>query len=396
MADLPLIGKLRKYKTENTKKYKPETFVLDVTNPRERFALWVDKDGQSELIYSPDGLKFNCKVIKRNNHEDDWMWFPTACSEYCNEVIILGDNEDLYKKLLSIFDVHDLIAHPLALFRELLDIAPEASADTLTTAFDKLKLQETVHNQNLAKTVGLSHEHIKAFIQIAENCSLETYKEYIRNNFSAEEMLKYADVIRCCSRVTDKETVKYIYKTFDKEKISSLINQYNDYIRMRRQLPIEVRGKFPKFPQVFNEQVHDDIMEEYRKQESKPLGERFQPLYEEVYPKANKYSYEYSDYVIFPPKEVIDLVNEGNKLRHCVGSYVESVATGQEYILYLRKKSKPDVPYFTINVDTTNKVRQIHGLRNCNLPDELRPIVDAWAKKFGLDASNCDGIRYHL
>ena len=119
-------------------------------------------------------------------------------------------------------------------------------------------------------------------------------------------------------------------------------------------------------------------------------------MYEEVYPKANKYSYEQDDYVIFPPKEVVDLVNEGNKLRHCVGSYVSSVATGQEYILYLRKKSEPDVPYFTVNVDTKNKVRQIHGLCNCNLPDKLRPIVDAWAKKFGLDASNCDGIRCHL
>ena len=396
MDNSQLIGKLHKYKTANTKKYKPNTFVLDVTNPRERFALWVDKNGDSELLFSENGLKFECKVIKRNGHEDEWMWFPTACSEYCDHIVILGDNEELYLKLLKIFDVHDLIAHPLALFRELLDLNPEADAEMLTTTFDKLKLQETAHNQNLVKTVSMPHDHIQAFMRIAEHCSLESYKEYIRNNFSAAEMLMYAPVIKCCSRFTDKETIKYMHKTFDVENMSRLVNQYTDYLRMRNQLPPEVRGNFPKFPPVFNEQVHDNIMDEYRRQESKPLGERYQPLYEEVYPKAAKYSYEHGDYIIFPPKEVVDLVNEGNKLRHCVGSYVASVATGQEYILYLRKKSEPDVPYFTVNVDTNNKVRQIHGLCNCNLPDELRPIVDAWAKKFGLDASNCDGIRCHL
>lgn len=370
--------------------------MLDVTNPRERFALWVDKNGESELLFSENGLKFECKVIKRNGHEDEWMWFPTACSEYCDHIIVLGDNEELYLKLLKIFDVHDLIVHPLALFRELLDLNPEADAEMLTTTFDKLKLQETAHNQNLVKTVSMPHDHIKAFMRIAEQCSLESYKEYIRNNFSAAEMLMYAPVIKCCSRFTDKEIIKYMHKTFDVENMSRLISQYTDYLRMRGQLPPEVRGNFPKFPPVFNEQVHDSIMDEYRRQESKPLGERYQPLYEEVYPKAAKYSYEQDGYIIFPPKEVVDLVNEGNKLHHCVGSYVSSVATGQEYILYLRKKSEPDVPYFTVNVDTNNKVRQIHGLCNCNLPDELRPIVDAWAKKFGLDASNCDGIRCHL
>lgn len=396
MDNSALIGKLRKYKSENTKKYKPNTFVLDVTNPRERFALWVDKNGDSELLFSDNGLKFECKVIKRNGHEDEWMWFPTACSEYCDHIIVLGDNEELYLKLLKIFDVHDLIVHPLALFRELLDLNPEAEAEMLTATFDKLKLQETVHNQNLVKTVGMPHDHIQAFMRIAEHCSLESYKEYIRNNFSAAEMLNYAPVIKCCNRFTDKETVKYMHKTFDVENMSRLVNQYSDYLRMRGQLPIEVRNKFPKFPPVFDEHVHDNIMDEYRKQEAKPLAERYQPLYEEVYPKANKYSYEHDDYVIFPPKEVIDLVNEGNKLHHCVGSYVSSVATGQEYILYLRKKSEPNVPYFTVNVDANNKVRQIHGLCNCNLPEELRPFVDAWAKKFGLDASNCDGIRCHL
>ena len=129
MDNSALIGKLRKYKTENTKKYKPNTFVLDVTNPRERFALWVDKNGDSELLFSENGLKFECKVIKRNGHEDEWMWFPTACSEYCDHIIILGDNEELYLKLLKIFDVHDLIVHPLALFRELLDLNPDADAE---------------------------------------------------------------------------------------------------------------------------------------------------------------------------------------------------------------------------------------------------------------------------
>ena len=71
---------------------------------------------------------------------------------------------------------------------------------------------------------------------------------------------------------------------------------------------------------------------------------------------------------------------------------MNSVSTGKEYILFLRKNSDPDTPYFTVDLTPEKYVRQIHGLRNCDMTEEIKPFVEAWAKKFKLDITNCSGV----
>lgn len=69
--------------------------------------------------------------------------------------------------------------------------------------------------------------------------------------------------------------------------------------------------------------------------------------------KSNSYrrlEYRDDDFSIISPKEPGDLVNEGNELCHCVGSYVRNVADGISNIYFLRRNSEEDVPYCTIEV----------------------------------------------
>lgn len=78
------------------------------------------------------------------------------------------------------------------------------------------------------------------------------------------------------------------------------------------------------------------------------------------------------------------------------GKYVNSVGKGHEYILFLRKNNDIQTPYFTININLQNKVRQIHGLNNCNLPKELEPFIKEWANKFSLNISSYNRNLGHL
>jgi hypothetical protein len=115
-----------------------------------------------------------------------------------------------------------------------------------------------------------------------------------------------------------------------------------------------------------------------------------------VYPKAKEFELSDETYSVICPEQVTLLLSEGRILHHCVGSYINSVASGNEYILFLRKTSDPDTPFFTVNILPNKKVRQIHGRCNCNLPDEIKPFIKKWADKFGLDISNCNGVYCHL
>lgn len=90
---------------------------------------------------------------------------------------------------------------------------------------------------------------------------------------------------------------------------------------------------------------------------------------------------------IFIPESLAELTMEGKILHHCVGSYKKDVALRKEGILFLRKLSCPDTPYYTIDVvkDPNGKyaVRQCHGNCNSNPTPEIVEALKQWAAETG-------------
>lgn len=65
------------------------------------------------------------------------------------------------------------------------------------------------------------------------------------------------------------------------------------------------------------------------------------------------------------PVDGTDIIAEGAKLSHCVGGYATKHANGKTTILFIRKKSDPDTPYFTLEIDVkTGKIMQCYGYKN--------------------------------
>ena len=180
------------------------------------------------------------------------------------------------------------------------------------------------------------------------------------------------------------------------------LNLYMDYKRCLSQLDETNRKKWPLYPKDFSriQKLHDDAVNflnrERERIQAAKQAERQQKYLENFYEKAKSLEMSDSTYSIIACKDLMDLVKEGRSLSHCVGSYVTSVSEGREYILFLRKKSAIDMPYFTVDVTPEGRVRQIHGYGNCNLTKEVKPFVEKWAKKFNLDISNCSGVYCHL
>ena len=97
--------------------------------------------------------------------------------------------------------------------------------------------------------------------------------------------------------------------------------------------------------------------------------------------RIEKYEKIGDEFEIIVPREPGDIINEGASLSHCVGSYLESVASGYTTILFLRKISDPDKSFYTIEVNDS-RIVQIHGNHNRwlgNNPEAIQFVIN-WLK----------------
>ena len=99
-------------------------------------------------------------------------------------------------------------------------------------------------------------------------------------------------------------------------------------------------------------------------------------------------NYDEENFLIRLPANLSEIVTEGSALHHCVGGYTDRHASGSTTIMFLRRKSEPDKPFYTIEVNNGNIV-QIHGFGNRwlgNNPEAI-PTVARWLKKNNIHCS---------
>ncbi len=120
------------------------------------------------------------------------------------------------------------------------------------------------------------------------------------------------------------------------------------------------------------------------------LIERFEaraPKLQQLYGKVG------AEYFIRIPQTPAEVVAEGQALHHCVGgySYIGNHATGKNPILFLRRTTEPDVPFYTMEVNVrTNEILQCEGglsedghgryghIHRVDLPPAAKAFLDEW------------------
>lgn len=81
-------------------------------------------------------------------------------------------------------------------------------------------------------------------------------------------------------------------------------------------------------------------------------------IYEDIAPR---YAFADETYTVVVPTSIADLIVEGNLLCHCIAHverYYRRIETNESYLLFLRKTSAPDTPYYTLEVEPGGTVRQ--------------------------------------
>lgn len=102
---------------------------------------------------------------------------------------------------------------------------------------------------------------------------------------------------------------------------------------------------------------------------------KFEKLQEDRIEKFESHGEKYS---IIIPKDLTEITTEGMTLHHCVGGYLDRHAQGNTNILFLRDNSNIDKPFYTIEVDPSGYVVQIHGNHNRWLGNDPSAISFVW------------------
>lgn len=149
-----------------------------------------------------------------------------------------------------------------------------------------------------------------------------------------------------------------------------------DYYNCLDQMGVKIDDWFPRSLKL----AHDMAV----KNHSVVISEQRQKRFAEVVkdPAYQALTYADKDWVVLAPSESKDLITEGRRQSHCVGSYVDYVANKQKFILFMRRADDLETPVITLDVDPEhNTLNQYRGFGNRAPNDEEMAFIRKWAKK---------------
>lgn len=169
-----------------------------------------------------------------------------------------------------------------------------------------------------------------------------------------------------------------------------------DYLDMAEKAGMNMQLESVMFPLDLKRR-HDDLVLERNKQhrmeamkgeqhsirrEAEQLEKQFH--IENIYKKIRKiYEYDGAEYIIRVPEGAKDILQESKFLDHCIQRgtrYFERISVRESYIFFLRKKSDPNTPWYTLEVEPGGTVRQKRSYNNDQYADleDAKPFIEEW------------------
>lgn len=192
------------------------------------------------------------------------------------------------------------------------------------------------------------------------------------------EKLKYKTnhELRCFKYVKYPKLLRYLEK--QKEKFPGArydIGLYSDYIENCVQLGADMKSKSTLWPADLIK-AHANQKAEIKGLEAKIKDEQYQKLRLKL---EKQYSFTAMGFAIVVPEHIADLAREGTEMHHCVGMYIDRVARGDTYIVYVRRVDAINESFGTMEIEKSGKrIIQVRGKFNKDLPPEAQAFVKAF------------------
>lgn len=207
----------------------------------------------------------------------------------------------------------------------------------------------------------------------------------------AKEELEPKDLQFVLDRMSICQVRHYLVKQSEKsgDDISHILQVWKDYLSMAGKLRLDVYDSIIYRASDLQRRHSEAViqMEEKKKEiRRRELEEKYVGFQEQLIALKEKYEFSAGEYQIVAPKSIDDILYEGDTLHHCVNktdNYFDRIASKESYILFLRKKENPEVPFYTLEVEPNGTIRQKRAefdRQNKDI-DEVTSFLRLWQKE---------------
>ena len=251
------------------------------------------------------------------------------------------------------------------------------------------------NGKNLREVLGVDKAYLPVLQEIDANShALYLLQKLIEKRLPTETVfLRWCmehriygedELERCLQHNTPYKLMKYLNEQAVRNPKNShyytavkiVFDLYHDYIRFCKELGYDLSDDFILYPRDVKD-AHDRASEMFDKKKAQIYNEKIAAQYEAL---ASKYQMSKAGLTVIPPKSAAEIVEEGQRLHHCVGGYVSRVAKNECTILFLRKEEEPDTPFYTMEL-RAGAVRQLRGDGNCDPTPDVTAYMELWKKE---------------
>lgn len=218
--------------------------------------------------------------------------------------------------------------------------------------------------------------------------------EQLRGGFRMQETLQTCGMNRSLKYL--RQQTRRIKGEYNGQIDYLVASDWMDYISTAKSAGMNVEFETVRFPLDLKRR-HDDLVVERNKSrrlqamkstesqtEKEALQLEKQFGIENIYKKIRKlYEYDGTEYIVRVPDGAKDILQESRFLDHCIQRgtrYFERIAKRESYIFFLRRKSDPNTPWYTLEVEPGGTVRQKRSYNNDQYADleEAKPFIVEW------------------
>lgn len=158
--------------------------------------------------------------------------------------------------------------------------------------------------------------------------------------------------------------------------MEDVLTDYRDYLCMSDGLELDLKNSFVLFPADLKE-AHDKVNDISDKEQALVYDRQIQKQFEEM---NQQYHFVKYGFAMLLPHTAKEILEEGQKLHHCVGGYVKRVVKRESTILFVRKAEEQDKPLCTVEIHN-GEVVQARCYDNQTPPPTIKRFLDVWEKK---------------
>lgn len=229
---------------------------------------------------------------------------------------------------------------------------------------------------SLAKILGINAQELG---RLRQNNGGRAFLRWLQVERASNKELPDEAITWFCSEkitvddlkfISGKMNVVQIYNYMRRQMSESgmrskeMLTTWSDYLSMAKRIGMDT-GDAIVFRVRKLRQRHDELVALFQSKDlalqAGEILEKYPHLDEICRLLKDKYEYADEEYTVLAPTCVEDIIAEGRNLSHCVANidrYWDRIERHESYVLFLRRTSAAEKPYYTLEIEPGGTVRQ--------------------------------------